>query len=71
MSLSLIFELSWPTFGRLYVNFVLECTHLNVRNGCAVADHWRSLNDRRTIPALQVCILRMSALFQFLTLIPC
>jgi hypothetical protein len=35
MSLFLIFELSWPMFGKLYVNFVLECTHLNVRDGCA------------------------------------
>ena len=31
MSLFLIFELSWPMFGKLYVNVVLECTHLNVQ----------------------------------------
>ena len=36
MRLSLIVELSWSTFGELYVCFVLEYAHLNVRNGSIV-----------------------------------
>ncbi len=56
MSPFLIFELSWPMFGKLYVNFVLECTHLNIPEGWAVADRWWSLNDGFTTQTRLTCM---------------
>ena len=56
MSLFLIFELSWLMFGKLYVNFVLECTHLNVQEG-GVADRLWSLNDGFTTQTCRTCML--------------
>ena len=61
MSLFLIFELSWPMFGKVYVNFVLECTRLNVQERWAVADRLRSLNDRFTTQTCRTCILPRTA----------